>query len=106
MKIPASKCTSRPDCACDFCTGLRLKAFCYRRDRYSASAGNQACHSARNKFWVLLNASGCRFREECHARNVQPGKYRDCLYSASRSVTVAAFQASKECSGWTNAGGP
>jgi hypothetical protein len=33
VKIPASKCTSRPDCPCDFCTGLRVKAFCYRRDR-------------------------------------------------------------------------
>jgi hypothetical protein len=31
--IPASKCTSPPDCPCDFCTGLRVKAFCYRRDR-------------------------------------------------------------------------
>jgi hypothetical protein len=27
------KCTSRPDCPRDFCTGLRVKAFCYRRDR-------------------------------------------------------------------------
>jgi hypothetical protein len=27
------KCTSRPDCPCDFCTVLRVKAFCYRPDR-------------------------------------------------------------------------
>jgi hypothetical protein len=32
-----TNCTSRPDCPCDFCTALctalRVKAFCYRRDR-------------------------------------------------------------------------
>jgi hypothetical protein len=33
VKIPASTCKSRPDCPCDFYTGLRTKIFCYRRNR-------------------------------------------------------------------------
>src|ERR1700681_921941 len=67
--------------------------------------GNQHATLRETSFWGASKAFGWSFREECHARYVQPGKYRDCLYSASRSVTVAAFEASKECSVWTNDGG-
>ena len=41
MKIPAPKCTSRPDCPCDFYTGLRTKIFCDRRDREMAERAEE-----------------------------------------------------------------
>jgi hypothetical protein len=56
--VSPPKCTSRPDCPCDFCTGLRVKAFCNRRDREMDAERAEENQLAEDFLRLILCGSG------------------------------------------------